>query len=317
MKQVFQSLNLHGNFIHNGNTDWPTQNKNLVNKEYVDFKIGEVTGVDFFKEGQVGGTLYIRNNNVYKLGPIERNNAWEALVLTTTVFNNRPNDTEPTVKMQIGETIVNFTKVDETAENYGFTLQENQHLFRYKCTSNISTSYIGNDSILTIEQIFSQVEINETTYEAETVTVDESLNALTFKFLPVISNRFDEPLEDELEEEIEETYITDLGITTTTSANINTKSLMTLDGANLLPQRYYVVIPENDNLPNNNPSIGFYYWLKDNETNECVSEKTFIDLTDSVQITWCGIVCDVVFFDLGYIDVPNNKLSLVVDSVFY
>lgn len=316
MKHLYQSIDLHGNIISHGGSTWPTENKHIANKEYVDRKFAEATGVDFFKEGEVSGKFFIRNTNPYKLGSIERNNGWEALVLTTTVFNNRPDDTTPTVSIQIGETTVNFTNIDSTAAEYGFSLGANQHLYRYFCDSAIGTGYIGNDSIVTIEQIFSYVEIGEDSYEAATVTNSSTLQEISFKFLPVLSNRFDKELEN-LDNEFDTIYITDLGITTTTIPNINTKSLTTSDGTSLIPQNYYVVIPNNDYLPNNNPLIGFYYWFKDNETNECVSEKTFINISSAQQITWCGVECDVVFFNFGYIDVPNNRLSLVVDSIFY
>lgn len=316
MKHIYQSLNLHGNIITDGGAPWPTENKHLVNKEYVDSMIAQATGVDLFREGVVTGEFFIRNLNPYKIGHIERNNGWEALVLTNTNFNDRPNDTTPTVKMTIGETELNFTNVDETADSYGFFLQENQHLYRYQCTTNIGNLFIGNDSIITIEQIFSQIEVGEITHQENTITISESLNGLYFKFLPVISIRFDEPL-SEIQSEYDEPNIDELGISTTTRQNINIKSMSTKDGNNLLPQNYYLLLPKNDNLPNNNPMIGFYFWFKDNETNECVSQKTFIDVSQSEVITWCGVDCNVLFIQLGYIDVPNDKLSLVIDSVFF
>lgn len=316
MKHVFQSINLHGNIITDGGSTWPTENKHIANKEYVDRKFAEATGTDFFKEGEVTGQFFIRNTNPYKLGPIERNNGWEAIVLTTTVFNNRPNDTTPTVSMQIGGTTINFTNVDATASDYGFTLGTNQHLYRYLCNSAIGTGYIGNDSVVTIEQLFSYVEIGEDSYDEATVTTTDTLNGLTFKFVPVISTWFDKELE-ELDDEFEYPYITELGIASTTAPNINVKSLTTLDNGTPIPQNYYIVIPENDYLPNNNSLIGFYYWFKDNETNECVSEKTFLDISDAQRVTWLDVDCDVLFFNFGYIDVPNNQLSLVVDSIFY
>lgn len=316
MKHIFQSINLHGNIITDGGSTWPTENKHIANKEYVDNKFAEATGVDFFKEGEVYGKFFIRNTNPYKTGPIERNNGWEAFVLTTTVFNNRPNDTTPTVSMQIGENTINFTNVDATATDYGFTLGTNEHLFRYLCNAAVGTGYIGNDSVVTIQQIFSYVQIGETEHQEATVTNSMSLEGITFKFLPVLSAWMEDEIE-ELPDEFEETYITELGIVSTTAQNINVKSLITLDSGSLIRQNYYVVIPENDYLPNNSDLIGFYYWFKDNETNECVSEKTFLDISNAERVTWLGVECDVLFFNFGYIDVPNNKLSLVVDSIFY
>lgn len=317
MKDVFQSINLHGNIIRDGGAQWPTEGKHIASKEYVDQVLAEATGQDYFKEGTIEvKSIYLYGPSPY-INRLPKNKEIEIYLIVKTNFNNRPDNTTPTAKLIINDEL-SFVDLTDDSDTYGFHLSENETLLYVSIKTPIfGTNYIDDNSTLSISQIFSEVTIGEETYEETTVTTETTLSGVMFYFVPVISQRFDEPFSEfPITEDVTTIYIEDLGISSNIGENINVKSLELRGASSLLPQNYYIVIPENDFQPNNSPNIGFCYWLKDNTSNQIISQKEFIDLSNAERIVWCGIDCDVVFLELGYIDAPNDSISLVVDTVF-
>lgn len=318
MKDIYQSINLHGNIIRDGGAQWPTEGKHIASKEYVDHVLADVTGQEYFKEG----TIEVKSIHLYGPSPyvdrLPRNKEIEIFVIVKTNFNDRPSTTTPTAKLIIDNAESSFVDLTADSDSYGFHLSENETLLYISVKRPIfDTNFIDDSSQIEVSQIFSETTIGEETHEETTVVLETTLSAVMFYFAPVISQRFDEPFEEfPITEPVDTIYIEDLGISTNIDENINVKSLELRGTSGLLPQNYYIVIPENDFQPNNSPDIGFCYWFKDNTTNQIISNKEFIDISNAETIEWCGVECNVVFLELGYIDAPNDSISLVVDTVF-